>query len=149
MWLYWIMYCMVEFNCPWKIHYYFCCIGHYLESMDTTRRVPHLRPTRDAVARATVLRLRFFFFFFSDSHQRGSIRLRFASNRADSAISGCISRWLIRLIWPEKAETGRNRPWIWPEKPKLSPQRHSNVFLAIFFLCFVNQGIVMCFLIIF
>ena len=105
-------------------------------------------PASDAVARAAVPRLSFFF------------SLGFAPTRLKSRRTGFDSCW-IGLIRPESghigsyrtatvtAETGRNRPWIWPEKPKLSPQRHSNVFLAIFFLCFVNQGIVMCFLRIF
>ena len=85
----------------------------------------------------------FFFFFFSDSHQLGLNSSQFAPNLADST--------RIRPYRPttEMAKTGQNRPWISSEKPKFPPQRHINVFLAFFFLCCVNQGLVMYFLRIF
>ena len=85
----------------------------------------------------------FFFFFLSDSHRLGFNSCQFAPNWADSP--------RIRPYRPttEMAKTGQNRPWISSEKPKFPPQRHINVFLAFFFLCFVNQGLVMCFLRIF
>ena len=62
-----------------------------LESTDVARRVPHSSPmkdaTSDAVARASVPRLSFFFFFSrirADSARFVPIRLRFGSNRAIS-----------------------------------------------------------------
>ena len=102
-----------------------------LESTDVARRVPHSSPmkdaTSDAVARASVPRLSFFFFF-----------LGFAPTRLDLCRFGFDSD----QIEPYRSvtETGQNRPWIWLEQPKFSPQMHSNVFFAFFFLCFVNQG---------
>ena len=75
-------------------------------------------PESDAVDRASVPRL--FFFFFSDSRRLGSIRAdatRFAPNRADSARIGPYRPY--RSISagdrygqnrPESAETGRNQP---------------------------------------
>ena len=85
----------------------------------------------------------FFFFFYTDSRWLSTNSCQFAPNWADSP--------RIRPYRPttEMAKTGQNRPWISSEKPKFPPQRHINVFLAFFFLCFVNQGLVMCFLRIF
>ena len=59
---------------------------------------------------------------------------RFAPNRADSA--------RIRPYRSISADNWNswNRHWIWPEQPKFSSQRYSNVFFAFSFLCFVNQG---------
>ena len=123
-------------------------------------------PTRDAasdaVACALVPRLSFFFFFLRfaptrlDSRCSGSIHAKSASICTEPARIGLYRPyWVVstgdQYSWnkPETAETGKNWHWIWLEKSKFSPQRHSNVFLAFFFLCFVNQGIVMCFLRIF
>ena len=105
-------------------------------------------PASDAVARASVPRLSFFFFFFFPQirAELASIRAEsgwFGQNRAVSAISNRIGR---RPIQPKQAENGRNRPWNSPETAKILT---SKVFLAFLFLCFVNQGIVMCFLRIF
>ena len=127
-----------------QLIFYFLNLTMYLESTDAARRVPHPSPTRpNAVTRASVLCLSFFFFFFprirADS---ASIRTEpgwFGQNRAVSAILGRISRRLKQAeIGLESSRNSRN-----------SHLRHSNVFLAFFFLCFVNQGIVMCFLRIF
>ena len=95
-----------------------------LESTDTTPEVPHPCSTRLPARRTAFV---FFFFFSSDSRRLGSIRadaawfvpnrLRFVPNRADSAISGLIGRRPIQL---KHAKNGWNRPWIWPEKPKLA-----------------------------
>ena len=126
-----------------------------LESTDAAGRVPHPCPTRLPACRCRVYV--FFFFFCSwihadsarftptrlDSHRRSSIHAKSASIDAEPCWFGHN-----RAISAGN-RYGRNWPWIWPEKPKLSPQRHSDVFLAFFFLCFVNQGIVMCFLRIF
>ena len=91
-----------------QLIFYFLNLTMYLESTDAARRVPHPSPTRpNAVTRASVLCLSFFFFFFSSD----SCRLSFNSH------------WT-RLIWPESGrishirsyqpatETSRNRPWI-------------------------------------
>ena len=98
----------------------------------------------------------FFFFFFSDSSRIGWIRAdaaRFAPNRADfgrnravSAISGRIGR---RPIRPKQAEIGRNLPKLALELAGSAEILTSDVFFAFFFLCFMNQSILMCFLRIF
>ena len=106
-----------------------------LESTDAAPEVPHPRPT---LLPACLSASAFFFFFFSriraDTAWFVPNQLRFAPNRADLAKIG--------LYWPywvvstggryrlEAADTGRkrlihagngrNRPWIWPEKPKLA-----------------------------
>ena len=128
------------------------------------QRGPTWDAASDAVACASVPRLSFFFFFFFlrfaptrlDSRCSGSIYAKSASICAEPARIGLYRPyWVVstgdRYGWnkPETAETGKNWHWIWLEKSKFSPQRHSNVFLAFFFLCFVNQDIVMCFLRIF
>ena len=98
-------------------------------------------PASNAIARASVC-VCIFFFFFSDSHQLDSIRAdtaRFVPNRADSVKIGLYR--LYRVVSassrkrPKQAGNGRNRPWIWLEKPKLAffflffcESRHSNVF---------------------
>ena len=126
-----------------------------LESTDMAGRMPHPRPTRldtgHGVRRGCPhigATSEFFFFFSSDSHQLGSIRtdaarfvpnrLQFAPNRADSAKIRPYLPYRVVAAGDQYGRYGRNRPWIWPEKPKFSPYRHSNVFLAFFFLCFVN-----------
>ena len=114
-----------------------------LESMAAAGRVPHPSPTRLPVCRCRICVFFFFFLGFTptrlDSRQRGSIHAELASIHVKPG-------WFYhnRAISADD-RYGRNWPWIWPEKPKLSPQRHSDVFLAFFFLYFVNQGIVNCF----
>ena len=100
-----------------------CCrIWFWLESMDAPE-VPHLRPTRLPTRRTAS---GFFFFFLGfastrlDSRRCGSICAEsgwFGQNRAVSAILGRIGR---RPIRSKHTRNGRNRPWIWPKKPKLA-----------------------------
>ena len=87
----------------------------------------------------------------------------FGQNQAVLAESGCIG-WLLKQaeIGLESCQNKWNRLWMRPKHPKsIFPQFYFEylllllcflfcfVFLAFFFLCFVNQGIVMCFLRIF
>ena len=83
----------------------------YLESTDAAGRVPHLSPTwPNAVTRASVLCLSFF--FFSRIHaDSASIRTEpswFGQNRAVSAISGRISRRLKQAEAEIGLESSRN-----------------------------------------
>ena len=90
--------------------------------------------TRDAVDRASVLHLCFFFF------------LRFAPTRLDSRRTGLIRPESGRISHigqyrpaTDTAETGRNRP---KSAVKIAGEAEilaSDAFLALFFLCFVNQ----------
>ena len=101
-------------------------------------------PESDAVDRASVPRL--FFFFFSDSRRLGSIRAESASIRAESACFGRfrpVSAISVHIGWrpirPKQAEIGRNMP---KSALKLAGEAEfltSDAFLALFFLCFVNQ----------
>ena len=110
-----------------------------LESTDAAPEVPHPRPTR-LPARWTTSAL----FFSSDSRRLGSIcadaaqfvpnRLWFTPNRADSAKIGPYRPYRALSAGgrygrnrpengrnrPKHAGNGRNRLWIWPEKPKLA-----------------------------
>ena len=99
-------------------------------------------------------------FFF---HKFAPTQLQFTPIQLES---GCINR---RLKRPKQAKIGLescwnswNRLWMRPKHPKsVLPQFYSEyllfllcflfcfVFLVFLFLCFVNQGIVMCFLRIF
>ena len=112
-----------------------------------------------------------FFFFFSRIHaESGSIRTdsarigfnshRFGQNRVVSTSN--LNRPKQAEISLELCWNSRNRLLMRPKHPKfVLPQFYSEylslllcflfnfVFLAFFFLCFVNQGIVMCFLRIF
>ena len=87
----------------------------------------------------------------------------FGQNQAVSAESGRID-WLLKHaeIGLDSCQNNWNRLWMRPKHPKsIFPQFYFEylllllcflfcfVFLAFFFLCFVNQGIVMCFLRIF
>ena len=107
-------------------------------------------PASDAVARAAVPRLSFFFpRIRADAAQFTPNWLRFTLNRADLA--------RIRPYWPyqiilARDRYGRNRL----EMPKIGLETCRNCWNSdlrgvscFFFLCFVNQGIVMCFLRIF
>ena len=108
-------------------------------------------------------------FFF---HGFALTRLWFTSNQADSAkikpnqvVSAKDRNGRSGPRWPKQAEISlescrNSQNWLWmrPKHPKfVIPQFYSEyllllfcfVFLAFFFLCFVNQGIVMCFLRIF
>ena len=103
-------------------------------------------PASDAVARASVLRLSFFFFFPSDSGRIGFDSCRIRLIRPESGRIGHI-----RLYWlaTDTAETGRKRPKSALKLAGTAKILTSKVFLAFLFLCFVNQGIVMFFLRIF
>ena len=108
-------------------------------------------PASDAVARMAVPHLSFFF------------SLGFVPTWLDSRRTGFDSRWIglirpesgrighIGLYWPaiDTAEIGRKRPKSTLKLAGTAKILTSEVFLAFFFLCFVNQGIVMCFLRIF
>ena len=142
-------------------------LNYHLESTDAALEVPHRRPMRLDAGRGVWRgcsrvgpRLCFFFFFFLgfaptqlDSCRIGfdSCRIGFNSCRTrrirpKSSRIGHIGSYRptadtakVGRKRPKHAGNGRNRSWIWPEKLKL----------AFFFLFFVNQGIVMCFLRIF
>ena len=119
-------------------------VNYMLGSTDAAERVLHPRPTwdatSDAVAHASLLHLSFFFFFC----------LRFAPTWLDSRRIGFNSRQ-IGLIRPKSGRIGRRsiRPKSASKLTGTTEILTSEVFLAFFFLCFVNQGIVMYFLIIF
>ena len=95
-----------------------------LESMDAAPEVPHPHPTR---LPACLIASTFFFFFYqirADSArftpmQLDSCQICFDLRRTGLIWSklGRIGRW---PILPKHAGNGRNRPWIWPEKPKLA-----------------------------
>ena len=132
-----------------------------LESTDAAPEVPHpcsMRPNAGCGVRCGYLnvgpRLRFFFFFSwirVNSAQFAPTRLNLCRIGFDLRRTGLIRPKSGRIghigadtietgrKWLKHAENGRNLLWIWLEKPKL----------AFFFLFFVNQGIVMCFLRIF
>ena len=125
-------------------------VNYMLGSTDAAERVLHPRPTWDAtfdaVAHASVLHLSFFFFLpqiRADVARFTPNRLQFASNQANSAKIGS--------YWPttDMAKTGQKRPKSALKLTGTAEILTSEVFLAFFFLCFVNQGIVMCFLRIF
>ena len=106
-----------------------------LESMDAAGRVPHLSPTWLPVRRCRVWV--FFFFFFS------RIRADSASIRAKPGWFGQ-NRVISAGDW-----NGWNRPKLALNLAGTAEILTSEVFRAFFFFCFVNQGIVMCFLRIF
>ena len=118
-----------------------------LESTDAAPEVPHLRPTRRDTGRGVQRgyqrvgpRLRFFFFFlrFAPTMRLDSCRIGFDSSRTGlirpkSGRIGHIGSYRpaahtanTAITGRKKVETGRhtgngwNRPWIWPEKPKLA-----------------------------
>ena len=132
-----------------------CCIK--------VQRGPTRGAATDTTTRVSVLRLSFFFFFLGFM----PTRLRFAPIQADLRRIGLIRPKLgriiqIRLYRPmietaeislESCRNSRNRLRIRPKHPKsVLPQFYSEylllflcfpfcfVFLAFFFLCFVNQG---------
>ena len=119
-------------------------------------------PASDA---ALVPRLSFFFFTGTRQLSSDLRQLGFNSHQ-----TGPIRPKSARISWqPKQAKIGLescwnswNRLWIRPKHPKsVLPQFYSEylllllcflfcfVFLAFFFLCFVNQGHIMCFLRIF
>ena len=121
-----------------------------VEIYDARTRQNGCHTASDAAARALVPRLRV---FFLDSRWLDFDSRRFLPNRSNSAG--------IRLYQPA-AETGWNWLWMRPKHSKsVLPQFYFKylllllcflfcfVFLAFFFLCFVNQGHIMCFLRIF
>ena len=127
---------------------------HSLESTDAAGRVPQPRLTR---LPTHWCRVWVFFFFFP---QINADLARFVPTQLDSRRIGFDLR-RIGLIWPELGRIGSYWPvaktaetgWKWP-KSALKLIRTAEiltleVFLAFFFLCFVNQCIVMCFLRIF
>ena len=127
-----------------------------LWSTDVVGRVPHQSPTRLPTRRCCI-----WAFFFSRIHvESGSIRTdsaRIGPNRVVSTSD--LNRPKQAEISLELCWNSRNRLLMRPKHPKfVLPQFYSEylslllcflfnfVFLAFFFLCFVNQGIVMCFL---
>ena len=116
-------------------------------------------PASDTVARTSVPRQSFFFWICADS-------ARFVPTRLDLHRIDFDSR-RTELIWPESgrighigsyrpatdmantAKTGRKRPKLALKLAGTTEILTSNVFFAFFFLCFVDQGMVMCFLRIF
>ena len=131
---------------------------------DVAKWALHPRPTLLPVCRYHV----WVFFFFGICSDLAPIR---ADSRWTGPIrpkSGGIGR--IRSYWPA-AETSWNWPWITPEQLKSALNEAQTsllnfilniccffcvfflvlcfVYLAFFFLCFVNQGHIMCFLRIF
>ena len=101
-------------------------------------------PEFDAVDRASVPHLSFFFFLDSrrigfDSRQTGLIQPE----------SGRIGHIGLYRPATNPAKTGRKRPKSALKLAGAAEILTSDVFLAFFFLCFVNQGILMCFLRIF
>ena len=134
--------------------------------MDTAKWAKHPRSLQwrvsDAATCALVLCLRFFFFFWirADSDR---IHTDSALIHADSARIG--SYWLNWIISISGQNRSKSALLIMPEQPKFSLNKaqikHPKfyfeylllllcfVFLSFFFLCFVNQGNIMCFLRIF
>ena len=88
----------------------------------------------------------FFFFFPRIRTDSASIRANLCRTWLIRPESGRIGQIGPYRPTTKMAKTSQNQPWISLEKPKFPPQRHINVFLAFFFLCFVNQGLVMYFL---
>ena len=151
----------------------YCINDVRLWSTNVARRLPHRSSIRgavfDAVARASVPRLSFFFFFsqiHTDSSWFMPTRLQFAPIRLELGHIGRIRSYRLTIemaeIGLESCWNSRNRLWMRPKHPKsIFSQFYSKylllilcflfcfVFLAFFFLCFVNQGIVMYFLRIF
>ena len=102
----------------------------------------------DAVDRTSVPRLSFFFFLgFAPNRLRfAPNRLRFAPNRADSARIRSYRPYRVVLAGDRY---GRNRLKSVLKLAGAAEILTSDVFLAFFFLYFVNQAILMCFLRIF
>ena len=99
-------------------------------------------------------RCRVWAFFFSDSRQLGFDSRWTGVIRPESGrIGRQLKRWKQAEIGLESCRNNRNRLWMRPKHPKsVLPQFYSEylllllcflfcfVFLAFFFLCFVNQG---------
>ena len=130
-----------------------------LWSTDVAGRVPHKSPTRLPMHWCYIWA--FFFFFFSQIRaELGSIRTDSARVEPNRVVStGNRNRPKQAEISLELCWNSRNRLLMRPKHPKfVLPQFYSEylslllcflfyfVFLAFFFLCFVNQGIVICFL---
>ena len=120
-----------------------------LESMDAAPEVPHPRPMRDAVARATDRVCVFFFFFFLGfaPMRLDSCRIGFDSRRTGliRPKSGCIGHIGSYRPAADTAEIGRNTPEtaeIGLEYGRKSRNLHSS-----FFFCESRHS--MCFLRIF
>ena len=145
---------------------------------DAAKWAPHPHPTRRRASNATTYALvscqSFFFFFFnmdlhrlnSNSHRFKPIPTkpsRFNQNRVLMGRIRSIGQRLKQAeIGLESCRNNRNRLWMRPKHPKsVIPQFYFEylllllcflfcfVFLAFFFLCFVNQWHIMCFLRIF
>ena len=127
---------LIKWTIAFCLYTHLSCGG--LESTDVAGRVLHLSLTWLTWRWCRVWG--FFFFFFLgftptrlNSHWFGFDSRRTVLIRPESSrISHIGSYWSVT----ETAETGRNRPWIWPEQLKFS----SLSVFAFFFLCFVNQG---------
>ena len=143
---------------PYTLLIYQSLLSKKLESTDAAGRLPHLRPMRPNAGHGiwcSYPRIgaasEFFFFLGFTPTQLDSHRIDFDWCRIGliQPESGRIGH--IGLYWPatDTAETGRK--WVKSALKLVGTAEilTSVVFLAFFFLCFVNQGIVMCFLRIF
>ena len=113
-------------------------------------------PASDTVARMLVPRQSFFFWICADLARFVPTRLDLRQIDFDSCRtelirpeSGRIGHIGSYRLATDMAKTGRKRPKLALKLAGTTEILTSNVFFAFFFLCFVNQGMVMCFLRIF